>query len=203
MSSASANGWLQRDSGEPRRGCPLAAGRGNTAVAPSAPDRLPERVSDRRWPRRAVRAETWRRGCTRARTKGTASGNRSAAPRARRRRRARHERRRERNGVWDCGRANAERIGAPDRSRTCDLWLRKPTLYPTELRAHGERFYASMRNDVQPRSRQPRASVVASHACACNGPRRPAYCGRPARYNPRSRTGVQAPGKRQQFDGRP
>lgn len=25
--------------------------------------------------------------------------------------------------------------GAPDRSRTCDLWLRKPTLYPTELRA--------------------------------------------------------------------
>src|SRR6478735_8404761 len=26
--------------------------------------------------------------------------------------------------------------GAPDRSRTCDLWLRKPTLYPTELRAH-------------------------------------------------------------------
>ena len=29
-----------------------------------------------------------------------------------------------------------ERSGAPDRNRTCDLWLRKPTLYPTELRAH-------------------------------------------------------------------
>ncbi len=26
-------------------------------------------------------------------------------------------------------------VGAPDRIRTCDLWLRKPTLYPTELRA--------------------------------------------------------------------
>ena len=28
-----------------------------------------------------------------------------------------------------------ERAGAPDRIRTCDLWLRRPTLYPTELRA--------------------------------------------------------------------
>jgi hypothetical protein len=26
--------------------------------------------------------------------------------------------------------------GAPGGSRTHDLWLRKPTLYPTELRAH-------------------------------------------------------------------
>lgn len=26
--------------------------------------------------------------------------------------------------------------GALGRIRTCDLWLRKPTLYPTELRAH-------------------------------------------------------------------
>ena len=26
--------------------------------------------------------------------------------------------------------------GAPDRIRTCGLWLRRPTLYPTELRAH-------------------------------------------------------------------
>ena len=25
--------------------------------------------------------------------------------------------------------------GAPGRIRTCDLWLRRPTLYPTELRA--------------------------------------------------------------------
>jgi hypothetical protein len=27
--------------------------------------------------------------------------------------------------------------GTPDRIRTCDLWLRRPTLYPAELRAHG------------------------------------------------------------------
>ena len=27
-------------------------------------------------------------------------------------------------------------IGAPGGSRTHDLWLRKPTLYPAELRAH-------------------------------------------------------------------
>lgn len=26
--------------------------------------------------------------------------------------------------------------GAPDRIRTCDLWLRRPVLYPTELQAH-------------------------------------------------------------------
>src|ERR1700710_2217920 len=31
-------------------------------------------------------------------------------------------------------------LGAPDRSRTCDLWLRKPTLYPTELRAPSIHF---------------------------------------------------------------
>ena len=39
--------------------------------------------------------------------------------------------------------------GAPDRSRTCDLWLRKPTLYPTELRAHAGRFYRARRTTVQ------------------------------------------------------
>ena len=27
--------------------------------------------------------------------------------------------------------------GAPGRIRTCDLWLRRPTLYPAELRAPG------------------------------------------------------------------
>ncbi len=26
--------------------------------------------------------------------------------------------------------------GTPDRIRTCGLWLRKPTLYPAELRVH-------------------------------------------------------------------
>ncbi len=29
-----------------------------------------------------------------------------------------------------------ERIGAPGEIRTHDLWLRRPALYPTELRAH-------------------------------------------------------------------
>src|SRR5207247_6483466 len=35
--------------------------------------------------------------------------------------------------------------GAPGRSRTCGLWLRRPTLYPTELRARADilRGYAS------------------------------------------------------------
>jgi hypothetical protein len=32
------------------------------------------------------------------------------------------------------------RNGAPDRIRTCDPWLRKPILYPTELRARREGF---------------------------------------------------------------
>jgi hypothetical protein len=40
-------------------------------------------------------------------------------------------------------------IGAPDRSRTCDLWLRKPTLYPTELRARRRAFYRAYRTSVQ------------------------------------------------------
>src|ERR1700693_4753918 len=35
--------------------------------------------------------------------------------------------------------------GAPDRSRTCDLWLRKPTLYPTELRAPAVHFTHRLR----------------------------------------------------------
>ncbi len=39
--------------------------------------------------------------------------------------------------------------GAPDRSRTCDLWLRKPTLYPTELRARSRAFYRARRRSVQ------------------------------------------------------
>src|SRR4051794_30158429 len=28
-------------------------------------------------------------------------------------------------------------LDAPDRIRTCDLWFRRPALYPTELRARG------------------------------------------------------------------
>ena len=34
-------------------------------------------------------------------------------------------------------RVHRQEDGAPDRIRTCDLWLRRPTLYPTELRAPG------------------------------------------------------------------
>ena len=30
---------------------------------------------------------------------------------------------------------NGEYVGAPGRNRTCDPWLRRPMLYPTELRA--------------------------------------------------------------------
>ncbi len=38
-------------------------------------------------------------------------------------------------------------FGAPDRIRTCDLWLRRPTLYPSELRAQNYfvRWIASYR----------------------------------------------------------
>jgi hypothetical protein len=31
-------------------------------------------------------------------------------------------------------------IGAPDRNRTCDHRLRRPMLYPTELRAHARKI---------------------------------------------------------------
>ena len=36
------------------------------------------------------------------------------------------------------GAANPERVGAPGRIRTCGLWLRRPTLYPAELRARSK-----------------------------------------------------------------
>src|SRR5512134_3350851 len=56
-----------------------------------------------------------------------------------------------RNGGWLTSRKRNS--GAPDRSRTCDLWLRKPTLYPTELRAHESESYRAGRTSVQPRFR--------------------------------------------------
>src|SRR5919198_4355352 len=34
------------------------------------------------------------------------------------------------------GRSPSIKRSAPGRIRTCDLWLRRPTLYPAELRAH-------------------------------------------------------------------
>src|SRR5262249_4059968 len=39
----------------------------------------------------------------------------------------------------------AKRAGAPDRTRTCSLRLRRPTLYPIELRAHEQNVYLTMR----------------------------------------------------------
>ena len=42
------------------------------------------------------------------------------------------------------------KVGAPDRNRTCDLWLRKPTLYPTELRARRSGFYRDRSNERPP-----------------------------------------------------
>src|SRR2546425_10153020 len=33
-------------------------------------------------------------------------------------------------------------LGAPGVSRTRDLWFRRPTLYPSELRAQGYKFYS-------------------------------------------------------------
>ena len=38
---------------------------------------------------------------------------------------------------------NGVSCGAPGRSRTCDLGLRSPLLYPTELRAHKGRLKRS------------------------------------------------------------
>ena len=37
---------------------------------------------------------------------------------------------------WTLAFCIALKYGAPDKIRTCGLWLRRPTLYPTELRAH-------------------------------------------------------------------
>ena len=39
--------------------------------------------------------------------------------------------------------SDTSKDGAPDRIRTCDLRLRRPTLYPTELRAQWEHASAS------------------------------------------------------------
>ncbi len=41
------------------------------------------------------------------------------------------------------GQRSAQKSNAPDRIRTCDLRFRRPTLYPTELRALGLRGWAS------------------------------------------------------------
>ena len=51
-------------------------------------------------------------------------------------------------------------VGTPGRIRTCDLRLRKPTLYPTELRAHLARLFFYTR------------SVVVNLAFWCGTPRR-------------------------------
>ena len=40
--------------------------------------------------------------------------------------------------------------GAPDRIRTCDLWLRRPALYPTELRARAAATYSMPATGANP-----------------------------------------------------
>ncbi len=42
---------------------------------------------------------------------------------------------REQSGAAASGSCPRRKSGAPKRIRTSDLWLRRPTLYPTELRA--------------------------------------------------------------------
>ncbi len=39
-------------------------------------------------------------------------------------------------------------IGAPDRNRTCNPWIRSPILYPIELRAHTIPLFIKFFNDV-------------------------------------------------------
>src|SRR5262245_9966604 len=59
------------------------------------------------------------------------NGDRSGAPGTERS----AKRKRERVGESE-GRSPSDEFGAPGRARTCNLWLRRPTLYPVELRAH-------------------------------------------------------------------
>jgi hypothetical protein len=42
---------------------------------------------------------------------------------------------RDQTKLWRAFRPNLDFSGAPDRIRTCDLCLRRATLYPAELRA--------------------------------------------------------------------
>src|SRR5206468_10176909 len=65
--------------------------------------------------------------------------------------------------------------GAPDRIRTCDPWLRKPILYPTELRAR-ERSILAIRTPRRPPQRSVRAHHgiifrLAAPAADCLSPR--------------------------------
>ena len=43
-----------------------------------------------------------------------------------------------------------KRTGTPERIRTSDLWLRKPTLYPTELQARSWKTYMAEGRDSNP-----------------------------------------------------
>ena len=50
--------------------------------------------------------------------------------------------------------------GAPDRIRTCDLWLRRPTLYPAELRARERQGYAASPRRVYAQPARPEACAL-------------------------------------------
>lgn len=50
--------------------------------------------------------------------------------------------------------------GAPGRSRTCDPRLRRPLLYPTELRAHSDPEKWSEWRDSNPRHSAPKADAL-------------------------------------------
>src|SRR5690606_24636480 len=60
--------------------------------------------------------------------------------------------------------------GAPDRIRTCDLWLRRPTLYPAELRVHALFCLARTTTEgqrIRPTSSSLRQQInAASQPCA-------------------------------------
>ena len=88
------------------------------------------------------------------------------------------------------------RDGAPGRIRTCDLWLRRPTLYPAELRAHELRSVDQPHgSSKQPCPRTPRARPLEARCrtlgsttgsprdarSARHAPRRTRPAGRPPR----------------------
>ena len=58
---------------------------------------------------------------------------------------------------WNVG--NVAGFGAPGRTRTCDHRLRRPVLYPAELRAHSSLSWSGQR-DLNPRPSAPKADAL-------------------------------------------
>ena len=63
-----------------------------------------------------------------------------------------------------CRRAKAPGLSTPGRTRTCDPRLRRPLLYPTELRARAPRSLASFGRDTRSTSRSPFGRLVRTAA---------------------------------------